>query len=86
MSMKDVGRNFRIGSSTVSGIIPDVCTAIWDVLGPIELPTPDKKHWLEISEEFNERWNFPRCLGKCGDETRPLLCMKKILWTFITIA
>ena len=64
MSMKDAGRYFRIGTSTVSGIIPDVCTAIWDVLGPRELATPDKRRWLEISQEFGERWNFPRCLGE----------------------
>ena len=68
MSMKEVGRYFRVGTSTVSAIIADVCTAIWDVLGPRELLTSDNNRWLEISEKFGDRWNFPRCLGKLNDD------------------
>ena len=64
MSQQDVARYFRVGKSTVSGILPEVCNALWDELAPVEMPVPDTEKWLDIAEEFEARWNFPHCLGK----------------------
>ena len=64
MSQKDIARYFRLGRSTVSMAIPEVCQAIWKILGPIEIPPPTLETWLEDAAEFDRRWNFPRCLGK----------------------
>ena len=66
MSQLDVGRYFRVGVSTTSGIIPEVCSALWEKLAPPEMPVPDTKKWIDIAEEFEERWNYHHCLGKIG--------------------
>ena len=64
MSQQDVARYFRMGKSTVSNIIPEVCNVLWSELAPVEMPVPDLKRWIDIAEEFEVRWNFPHCLGK----------------------
>ena len=64
MCQKDVARYFRVGRSTISDIIPEVCEAIWEELAPTEMPKPDATRWRTIAEEFERRWNFPNCLGK----------------------
>ena len=62
MSQLDVASYFPVGVSTASGIIPDVCSAIWEKLAPVEMPVPDTNKWIAIAEESEERWNFPHCL------------------------
>ena len=64
MSQKDVAHYFRVGRSTVSGIIREVCDCLWQVLAPKEMGQPDQEQWRKISEEFKRRWDFPHCLGK----------------------
>ena len=64
MSQQDVARYFRMGKSTVCTMIPEVCNIQWEELAPAEMPVPDNRRWLDIADEFEARWNFPRCLGK----------------------
>lgn len=54
---------YRIGRSTATCIIHETCEAIWTVLSPKELFQPSEKGWLEIANEFENRWNFPHCIG-----------------------
>ncbi|XP_018358447.1 PREDICTED: uncharacterized protein LOC108758142 [Trachymyrmex cornetzi] len=55
---------YRIGRSTVYSIIPEVCNGIWEVLQPTYLRCPQEAHeWLKIANEYNNKWNFPNCLG-----------------------
>jgi len=54
----------RIHSSALSKIIPEVCTAIYEVLGNdfIKTPhTPDE--WIEVANDFQNKWQFSNCLG-----------------------
>lgn len=45
--------DFRIGRSTLYGIIPEVCTAIWTVLKSKYLQCPvTKNEWLKIVDDF----------------------------------
>lgn len=30
---------------------------------PIFMPVPNEKNWLHIEQGFNNRWNFPHCIG-----------------------
>lgn len=54
--------HFRVGICTVSTIIPDVVTAIWDGLVEEFMAVPGGEEWRSIAEEFEEQWNFPlRC-------------------------
>lgn len=64
ISMQSLAWNFHVGLSTVHYIIYETCEALWDILSPEYLKTPNtKEDWLAISEGFNRRWNFPHCLG-----------------------
>ncbi|XP_064845279.1 uncharacterized protein LOC135556205 [Oncorhynchus masou masou] len=57
------GFSFRVGRSTVAGIVPSVAQAIWDCLVGEYMPVPKEEDWTTITAEFLERWNFPNCLG-----------------------
>lgn len=55
---------FCIGKATVSGIVMEVCDAIYAVLGKDFLQTPKQaEKWTEIAELFNSRWNIPNNIG-----------------------
>ena len=55
---------FRISRRAVSYIVFEVCQAIHDVLGPAHLKVPSTtEEWTKIGNKFEERWNFPNCLG-----------------------
>ena len=55
---------FRIGRSTISKFLPEVCRAIQDEFTReyLKCPTtPDE--WIELEREFRIRWNVPHALG-----------------------
>ena len=63
-SMQTISFSYRVGHSTVCGIIDDTCDALWDVLATEYLRRPmSPKEWKLVSQEYNEKWNFPHCLG-----------------------
>ena len=55
---------FRMGKSTVYNIVRDVCEAIWTTLQPEfgQMPSSEEE-WVGVSKEYEERWNFPHCIG-----------------------
>ena len=55
---------FRMGRSTVCGIVKEVCDAIWEVLHPefIKFPTSEEE-WLATSRQYEFAWNFPHCVA-----------------------
>ncbi|XP_065675590.1 uncharacterized protein LOC136091806 [Hydra vulgaris] len=57
--------SFRMSPTTIGKIIIETCKVILNVIckkGYLLAPS-SQKEWLEISFEFDERWNFPHCLG-----------------------
>ena len=55
---------FRVGRSTISKFLPEVCRAIQDEFTREYLrcpTTPDE--WKELATEFRIRWNVPHALG-----------------------
>ena len=55
---------FRISKSAISYIVNEVCQAIIKNLGPVYLKVPStNEEWLEIASKFEERWNYPNCIG-----------------------
>jgi len=61
--MSDLHLQFRLGISTISGIVEEVCKLIWDVLRSEYMPIPDTAKWLSIAEGFQKKANFPNCVG-----------------------
>ena len=61
--MTSLSYQYLLGVTTVSNIIHETCQAIWNVLCPVVLKPKMKAEWLAISEDFNEKWQFPNCIG-----------------------
>jgi hypothetical protein len=60
-SMQTNSFNFRVGHSTVCGIIDNTCDALWNVLSPEYLRRPaTQEEWKVISRNFESIWNLPR--------------------------
>lgn len=56
--------SYRIAPSTVSMIVQEVCSALWDVMSPIHVPLPaDEADWKLVAENFRVAWDFPHCRG-----------------------
>ncbi|CAL9706590.1 unnamed protein product [Knipowitschia caucasica] len=62
-SYTTIGSSFRVGVSTVSKVVPEVVTAIWDSLVEEFMAVPTTDDWRSIAGEFERRWNFPLCCG-----------------------
>nr|CAI5839359.1 unnamed protein product [Callosobruchus analis] len=62
-SYKSLMYLFQVSYSTISLIVPEVCEAISSVLKDyIKFPSSTEK-WKEVADMFEDRWNFPHCLG-----------------------
>lgn len=56
--------SFRLGQSTISGIIKDTCHALRLILQESYLNIPNsEEEWKVVAYDFAEMWNFPHCLG-----------------------
>ena len=54
--------SYRVSPSAIGKIVPETCTAIWNILYPQELlPPSSQQEWLNIAREFQLQWNFPMC-------------------------
>ena len=62
-SYGSLANRFWLGTSTIHGIIPETCNAIYQVLQPIVLKEPDATDWARIERGFWRRWDFPNCIG-----------------------
>ena len=63
-TFRSLSFQFRVSKGAISYIVTDVCNAIIKNLSPVYLKTPSSaEEWLEISAKFEERWQFPKCIG-----------------------
>ncbi|XP_031329847.1 protein ALP1-like [Photinus pyralis] len=54
---------FKISKQLISEIVPEVCQAIIDsLINYVKMPSTAEE-WKKISQQFEEKWNFPRCIG-----------------------
>ncbi|KAK5648773.1 hypothetical protein RI129_003665 [Pyrocoelia pectoralis] len=62
--MQVLAWTFHVGLTTVHKIVHETCQAIWDTLSSTYLKSPStKEEWLRVASGFNQRWNFPHCVG-----------------------
>ena len=54
---------YRMSKTIVSRIVPETCSALWNVLQPEVLPEPDELMWKKTSLDFEKLWQFPHCVG-----------------------
>ena len=63
-SFHSLAFQFRISRHAISYIVDETCAAITEVIGKEFMQVPQsEEQWLRVREKFNERWNFPNCLG-----------------------
>lgn len=62
-SYRTIAYSYRVGVSTVQGVVNQVTRAIWDALVEEFLPVPSTEDWRRIAEGFQHRWAFPNCVG-----------------------
>lgn len=58
-SYRTIAYSYRVGVSTVAGVISQVCEAIWDVLVQEVMPVPTIEDWTRIAEGFQSFTNCP---------------------------
>lgn len=63
-SMQTVSFSYRVGHSTVCGIIDSTCDAIWNALYQEYLRRPSsQEEWKQLSADYEHLWNLPHCVG-----------------------
>ncbi|XP_027233858.2 uncharacterized protein [Penaeus vannamei] len=62
-SIADLHYGYRLGKSTISSILQQVCVVIWERLKTMCLPVMTKEKWEEVAQGFEKHANFPNCIG-----------------------
>ncbi|XP_046862824.1 protein ANTAGONIST OF LIKE HETEROCHROMATIN PROTEIN 1-like [Xenia sp. Carnegie-2017] len=63
-TFRSMSFQFRVCVAAISYIIKEVCKAKIKHLGPKFFKVPStNEQWLEIASKFEERWNYPNCIG-----------------------
>ena len=76
-SQEAMNLSFRVGKSTVSTILKEVCDTLYKVLAPIYLQPPSmEEEWKKISSEFLELWNMPHVTGAIDENHVAMECPK----------
>lgn len=65
-----------MGISTISKIVKETCKVLWRILQPIEMAVLTTDEWLEIAAGFDEKTQFPNCLGALDGKHIRLECPK----------
>ncbi|XP_039511834.1 protein ALP1-like [Pimephales promelas] len=63
ISLQALSASYKMGTSTVSGIVDEMCCAIWDALQGEFMAFPSLSQWQDIAEDFWRQWQFPLCVG-----------------------
>ena len=64
MSQHPLSYSFRVGRTTISNILKEVCTSIYERLAPIYMKAPStEEDWKHISDDFEKLWNLLHVLG-----------------------
>lgn len=54
-SFRSLAFTYRVGRSTISNIIEDICEAIWKNPQPIVMPNPNEEIWRASEKVFREK-------------------------------
>lgn len=76
-SMKSLHYLYRVGQATVSNIITETTEAIWTTLMPEVLGIPSVEDWANIAKDFDEKSNFPNCVGAIDGKHITVQCFSK---------
>uniref|UniRef100_A0A3Q1GW95 DDE Tnp4 domain-containing protein n=1 Tax=Acanthochromis polyacanthus TaxID=80966 RepID=A0A3Q1GW95_9TELE len=46
-----------------SCIVRETCSVIWEEMRELYMPRPNRELWMNSAKRFEDRWNFPHCIG-----------------------
>ena len=76
-TQQSLSYSYRIGRSTVSTIIAEICKAIYTALKDRYLKSSSTEDdWKAIAARFEEVWNFPHVLGAIDGKHIRIECPK----------
>jgi len=82
--MVSISYQYLLGSTTISNIIFETCTIIWNMLCPVVLPSSlTEEDWLDIAADFENQCNFPHCIGAIDGKHIIIQVCISILLSFI---
>lgn len=70
---RHIASNYRVSKQAFGLIIDQVCTAILAEMND-EIPKLTKEQWVEVSNQFNTKWNFPNCVGAIDGKHIAIKC------------
>ena len=62
-SIKTVAESYRVAPCTATGIIYEVCEALYRRLAPLHLRSPTVEDWRSAAADFAGLWQLPNCIG-----------------------
>ena len=62
-SQQSIAFVFKVGHSTVNGIINEVCDMLWNSLFEYVTPPSKGSDWKKIVADFQQVWNMPHYIG-----------------------
>ena len=72
-SYKSLQFRYRVAHNSICKFIQAVCQAIIDELSDEVLMCPNTpEEWKNIAQMFNNRWNFPHCVGAIDGKHIPI--------------
>ena len=76
-SQQTLSYSFRVGRTTISNILTEVCSAIYEALSNIYLKPPSSaEEWKRISNDFDMLWNMPHVIGAIDGKHIAMDCPK----------
>jgi hypothetical protein len=77
-SYRSLQYGFMVAHSTISSLVIEVCEAIIEEYSAEVMACPvSADAWQEVTEGFNNRWNFPHCIGAIDGKHIAIRCPKK---------
>ena len=74
-SFQSLSYQFRVGTSTISKIVTEVCDAIWVTMKGRYMAIPNtSQEWQEVADNFFARWDFPNCIGSIDGKHIVITC------------
>ena len=65
---------YRVSEVSVSRFVPEACEVIIESFMEEYMSLPDSKEkWLSVAKEFEEKWQFPNCVGAIDGKHVPLI-------------
>ena len=71
---KSLMYQYRVSEVSISRFVPEVCQVIIESFMEEYMSLPDSKEkWLSVAKEFEEKWQFPNCVGAIDGKNVPLI-------------